>query len=71
MARDEVIITVNEAPGLDVAAMDTTCLGTAIVLDANVSGISQASYSWREGSPTGTILSWDEDAIVSPTINSS
>jgi gliding motility-associated-like protein len=69
IARDEVIITVNEAPGLQVAASDTSCLGADYVLDASVTGFSAASYTWRENGPTGSILSWDEDAIVAPVVN--
>ncbi|MFT5620813.1 MAG: gliding motility-associated-like protein, partial [Flavobacteriaceae bacterium] len=69
IAKDEVIITVNEAAGLDVLAADTFCLFTDYTLDATITGFSQASYSWRTDSITGPILSWDEDAIVSPLVN--
>ncbi len=69
IAKDEVIITVNEAAGLSVLSADTFCLNTDYTLEAIITGFSQASYSWRSDSITGPILSWNADAVVSPTVN--
>ncbi|MCB9226672.1 MAG: gliding motility-associated C-terminal domain-containing protein, partial [Chitinophagales bacterium] len=70
VARDEVLVTVNESAEIvGLADADTNCLHSDYVLTAEVTAVNTPGYSWRINSPTGVVVSENMDGVVSPTVN--